>query len=94
MAGGQHHILVVDDDDQVRRMLRRCFEDEGYRVSEATDQTGVEAALATGLDLITLDLNLGGTDGLSTAELGPAHHHDHRQGRHDRSHRGPRNRRR
>jgi DNA-binding response OmpR family regulator len=67
MAGGQHHILVVDDDDQVRRMLRRCFEDEGYRVSEATDQIGVEAALATGLDLITLDLNLGGTDGLSIA---------------------------
>lgn len=67
MADEQHHILVVDDDDQLRRMLRRCFEDEGYRVSEAVDQPGVTAALATGIDLITLDLNLGGTDGLSIA---------------------------
>jgi DNA-binding response OmpR family regulator len=67
MAEAQHHILVVDDDDQVRRMLRRCFEDEGYRVSEAIDQAGVNTALADGIDLITLDLNLGGADGLSIA---------------------------
>lgn len=67
MPEAQHHILVVDDDDQVRRMLRRCFEDEGYRVSEAVDQAGVNTALGTGIDLITLDLNLGGTDGLSIA---------------------------
>ncbi|KQX38154.1 two-component system response regulator [Devosia sp. Root436] len=67
MAEAQHHILVVDDDDQVRRMLRRCFEDEGYRVSEATDQAGVTAALGNGIDLITLDLNLGSTDGLTIA---------------------------
>ena len=67
MTDAQHHILVVDDDDQLRRMLRRCFEEEGYRVSEAMDQAGVNAALATGIDLITLDLNLGGTDGLAIA---------------------------
>lgn len=67
MPEAQHHILVVDDDDQVRRMLRRCFEDEGYRVSEAVDQAGVTLALANGIDLITLDLNLGGADGLSIA---------------------------
>lgn len=67
MADQQHHILVVDDDDQVRRMLRRCFEDEGYRVSEAVDQAGVDRALDDGVDLITLDLNLGATDGLSVA---------------------------
>lgn len=67
MPQAQHHILVVDDDDQVRRMLRRCFEDEGYRVSEAVDQAGVTLALGDGIDLITLDLNLGGTDGLTIA---------------------------
>lgn len=67
MAEGQHHILVVDDDNQVRRMLRRCFEDEGYQVSEATDLSGVNAALADGIDLMTLDLNLGTTDGLTIA---------------------------
>jgi DNA-binding response OmpR family regulator len=67
MAAEQHHILVVDDDDQVRRMLRRCFEDEGYLVSEAADQAGVERALTAGIDLMTLDLNLGNTDGLTIA---------------------------
>lgn len=61
------HILVVDDDDQIRRMLRRCFEQEGYLVSEASDHTGVQAAMANRVDLITLDLNLGGQDGLSIA---------------------------
>ena len=48
-------------------MLRRCFEDEGYRVSEATDQAGVDLALTDHVDLMTLDLNLGSTDGLSIA---------------------------
>lgn len=67
MTDAQRHILIVDDDDQIRRMLRRCFESEGFRVSEASEQAGVEAALKTDIDLITLDLNLGGTDGLSIA---------------------------
>jgi len=62
-----HHILVVDDDEKVRRMLRRCLEDEGYRVSEAVDQRGVTDGLASGVDLMTLDLNLGGVDGLAIA---------------------------
>ena len=61
------HILIVDDDDKVRRMLRRCLEDEGYRVSEAQDGPGVMDALGKGLDLITLDLNLGSADGLAIA---------------------------
>lgn len=67
MTEPQRHILIVDDDEQVRRMLRRCLEDEGYRVSEAIDQPGVDSALASGIDLITLDLNLGRSDGLSIA---------------------------
>lgn len=39
------HILAVDDDEKVRRMLRRCLEDKGYRVSEATDGPGVQEHL-------------------------------------------------
>jgi DNA-binding response OmpR family regulator len=30
------HILIVEDDAKVRLLLRRCFEAEGFRVSEAT----------------------------------------------------------
>ncbi len=62
-----HHILVVDDDAQIRRMLRRCLEDEGYRVSESSDGDNIEASLRSGIDLVTLDLNLGRADGLAVA---------------------------
>ena len=63
-----NHILIVDDDPQVRRMLRRCLEGEGYMVGEASGRTELLAALAAGrVDLITLDLNLDGEDGLSLA---------------------------
>jgi CheY-like chemotaxis protein len=42
------HILVVDDEEPVRTLLRECFELEGYRVSEASDGAGLEAALEIG----------------------------------------------
>lgn len=62
------HILVVDDDPQVRRLLRRCFEPEGYRVSEAESRAQVmEAIEGDVVDLVTLDLHLGGEDGLLIA---------------------------
>ena len=61
-------ILVVDDDKDVRLLLRDCFELEHYRVVEARDGAGLRQALATGnIDLVTLDLNLGGEDGLALA---------------------------
>ena len=41
------HILVVDDDPKVRKLLRRCFEMEGYRVSEAEDSRSVTAAISS-----------------------------------------------
>ncbi len=62
------HILVVDDDPKVRKLLRRCFEMEGYRVSEAEDSRSVTAAISGDpVDLITLDLGLGQEDGLTIA---------------------------
>lgn len=67
MPEGQQHILVVDDDAQIRRMLRRSLEEEGYRVTESTDGSDVEAAIRSGVHLVTLDLNLGRADGLSVA---------------------------
>lgn len=61
-------ILIVDDEPPVRRLLRRCFESEAYVVREAANGSEALAALAAGdIDLITLDLNLGGEDGLNVA---------------------------
>ena len=61
-------VLVVDDDLQIRNLLRRCLEGDGFAVDEATDGAGVALALARGLpDLILLDLNLGRDNGLEIA---------------------------
>ena len=62
------HILVVDDDAEVRTLLRRCFELEGYVVREAQDGAEMRSQLeAQPIQLVTLDLKLGGDDGLTLA---------------------------
>lgn len=60
-------ILVVDDEPEIRSLLRKCFEREGYSVLEAADGAGLRAVMARPVDLITLDLTLGGEDGLELA---------------------------
>jgi len=61
-------ILVVDDEPEIRRLLKTCFEREGYAVAEAADAAGTRAALENDtVSLVTLDLSLGEEDGLSLA---------------------------
>jgi two-component system OmpR family response regulator len=61
-------ILVVDDEEPVRALLRDCFELEGYKVEEAADARSAMARLeGEPLQLVTLDLKLGGDDGLELA---------------------------
>lgn len=61
-------ILVVDDDPKIRKLLRRCLEGEGSTVIEAGDKSATLSAIATHLvDLVTLDLDLGGDDGFDVA---------------------------
>ena len=58
------HILVVDDEPGVRELLRNCFEMEGFDVCEAQNGRQLKDILDKGgVDLITLDLNLGGENG-------------------------------
>ena len=60
------HIVVVDDDPKVRLLLRRCLEEEGYNIDEAADRSDLNTRMSAGpVDLITLDLNLAGDDGLA-----------------------------
>jgi len=60
-------ILVVDDEPQIRRVLRATLSAEGYAIVEARDG---EAALAEFRrerpDLVLLDMNMPGPDGLAT----------------------------
>lgn len=60
------HILIVDDEADVRGVLRSLLMREGYVVHEA--RNGAELRSQLGKEpvrLITLDLNLGGEDGLA-----------------------------
>jgi len=62
------HVLVVDDEPEIRALLRAGLEAEGFRVLEAKNGSEAQAHLETmPIDLVTLDLKLGGEDGLKVA---------------------------
>lgn len=68
-------ILVVDDEPPVRSILRSGLEREGYEVSEAANKAELLRCLETApIDLITLDLDLGGENGLLLAREVRAQH--------------------
>lgn len=68
MKAGQAHIVIVDDEPPIRTLLRNCFEQEGYRVSEAASGAELSNLVKAGnVDLITLDLTLGNESGLEIA---------------------------
>ena len=61
-------ILVADDDPGVRDALRTLLETEGWNVITARDVDQIMECLATHhVDLVTLDLGLGGDDGFDQA---------------------------
>ncbi|OIQ26988.1 MAG: DNA-binding response regulator [Alphaproteobacteria bacterium MedPE-SWcel] len=62
-------ILIVDDEPKVRLLLKRCLESDGFTVVEAEDEVGTLAALRSqSIKLVTLDVNLGGENGLEIAK--------------------------
>jgi two-component system, OmpR family, response regulator len=68
------HILVVDDDSRIRLMLTRYFEQEGYRISSATDGAAMRTHLtANKVDIVLLDIVMPGEDGLALAREIRAH---------------------
>lgn len=61
-------ILIVDDEPEVRALLRQGLEAEGFSVVEAGSGAEADAQLAAHpVSLLTLDLKLGGEDGLKIA---------------------------
>src|SRR6202171_3008813 len=68
MSNAKLQILVVDDEAEIRALLRTCFEREGFGVLDAKDGAQMRALIAEHpIALITLDLTLGGEDGLDLA---------------------------
>jgi two-component system torCAD operon response regulator TorR len=67
-TGFANTVLVVDDEAVIRARLKGYFEREGYRVLEAADGEQMWQQFAKQhIDLVMLDVNLPGTDGLSLA---------------------------
>ncbi|MBZ9742047.1 MULTISPECIES: response regulator [unclassified Mesorhizobium] len=61
----QPHILVVDDDREIRTLLGRYLDGQGFRVSVAADRRECEQKLASGqFDLTVLDVMLPDGSGL------------------------------
>ncbi len=61
-------ILVVDDEPKMRRLLRRTLEGEGFDVIEADGEAEALRSLSKGgVDLVSLDLNLGRDSGFAIA---------------------------
>ncbi|MGF1694694.1 two-component system response regulator TorR [Vibrio kyushuensis] len=66
-----YHVLVVEDDAVTRSKLVGYFQNEGYAVSEAENGEEMREVLQKKpIDLVMLDINLPGSDGLMlTREL-------------------------
>jgi len=64
-GGRDRRVLVVEDDAAIADAVRRRLESEGYTVDVVHDgQAAVEAAAATGYDLVVLDVMLPRLDGI------------------------------
>ena len=65
MVQEERHILVVEDDEVTRAKLAGYLEAAGHRVTEAADGEGLWGILDRDpADLVLLDINLPGEDGL------------------------------
>jgi len=68
MSPNPAHILVVDDDPAIRELVAEYLSENDLRVTTAA--TGAEMTLALqqeAIDLVMLDLRLGGEDGMNLA---------------------------
>ena len=62
-------ILVVDDEPQIRRVMRSTLTAEGYEVHDAkSGEAALEELRKDRFDLVLLDMNMPGMDGLETCK--------------------------
>jgi CheY-like chemotaxis protein len=64
-----NRILIVDDEEQVRELLKKFFEGDGFEVLEAADgSTALEIAGRRSPDVVLTDLKMPPPDGLGVLE--------------------------
>jgi len=67
MPSSAPRILIVDDDPQFRRTLHLALDSYGYKAGDAADaDEALEAVAISAPDLIVLDWQLPGMDGIQT----------------------------
>lgn len=65
-----HRLLLVEDDPSNARLFRIICEGAGFEVLEASNgQQALEALRAHPVDLVLMDLQMPGLDGLSTTRI-------------------------
>ena len=70
MRHGSERLLIVDDDGEMRDLLRKVLEKEGYRVSVAGDGREALAMLARGtFDLVVTDMLMPHDGGLELLQI-------------------------
>ena len=60
----EYKVLIADDEVDIANMLRRFFQSRGYRVFSAASGSEAVALAQGGPDIILLDVNMPGMDGL------------------------------
>lgn len=66
MDGLTKRVLLLEDDPGLRTSLRLVLEDDGYEVAEAADaETALSVVEDTAVDIMLVDLMLGGVDGFT-----------------------------
>ncbi len=62
-------VLVVDDDEDIRQLIGRSLANRGYEVAlAASGEDGIASALADRPDVIILDVEMPGMDGIQTCQ--------------------------
>ncbi|MFN7085797.1 MAG: response regulator transcription factor [Burkholderiales bacterium] len=69
-SGRKPRILIVDDDSMIRSFLRLMLREDGYEVvgEAGSGENLVNLCRATRAELVLLDINLPGIDGLQALE--------------------------
>src|SRR6516164_9095455 len=62
-------VTIVEDDPDVRALLSRSLDADGYRVTALDCGAGIEGMISSGqVDLVILDIGLPGIDGLTITQ--------------------------